>query len=91
MNPGYVMVDCTGVELTSAEAKTITGLHAKAHAALQTGKLCLACNCTYNGYPVSPIPVQALEVENGTIIASAEWLQVFITSADSVTVQSMIT
>lgn len=87
---GYVDVDCTGVELTSNEAKTISGLHAKAHAAIKTGKMCRACNCTYNDHPVTPIPVQAIEVENGTIIASAEWLQVFITSADSVTVQSMI-
>ena len=87
---GYILVDCTGIELTAAEAKTISGMHARAAAAVKTGKPCFACNCTYNSYPVSPIPVQAIEVENGTIIASAEWLQVFITSADSVTVQSMI-
>ena len=90
MNGGYILVDCTGVELTAQSAKTISGLHAKAKAAKQTGKPCYACNCTYNGYKVSPIPVQVIEVSGGTIIASAEWLQVFITEADSVTVQNML-
>lgn len=87
---GYIDVDCTGVELTSAEAKTISGLYAKANAAFKTGKMCRACNCTYNSFPVTPIPVQVIKVTNGTIIASAEWIQVFITSADSVTVQNML-
>ena len=87
---GYILVDCTGVELTAESATTISGLHAKAEAAKDTGKHCFACNCTYNGYKVSPIPVQVIEVSGGTIIASAEWLQVFITSADSVTVQNML-
>lgn len=90
MASGYILVDCTGVELTADSATTISGLHAKAKAAKDTGKACYACNCTYNGYKVSPIPVQVIEVSGGTIIASAEWLQVFITSADSVTVQNML-
>lgn len=90
MNGGYILVDCTGVELTAQSAKTISGLHAKAKAAKKTGKACYACNCTYNSYPVSPIPVQVIEVEGETIIATAEWIQVFITKADSVTVQNML-
>ena len=90
MASGYILVDCTGVELTADSATTISGLHAKAKAAKDTGKVCFACNCTYNGYKVSPIPVQVIEVTGGTIIASADWLQVFITSADSVTVQNML-
>ena len=89
---GYILVDCTGIELTAAEAKTISGMHARAAAAVKTGKPCFACNCTYNGYPVSPIPVQVIQLDdsNETIIASAEWIQVFITKANSVTVQNML-
>ena len=87
---GYILVDCTGVELTADSATTISGFNARAKAAKATGKPCFACNCTYNGYKVSPIPVQVIELENGTVIASAEWLQVLITSADSVTVQNML-
>lgn len=90
MASGYILVDCTGVELTADSATTINGLYAKAKAANDTGKPCFACNCTYNSYKVSPIPVQVIEVSDGTIIASAEWLQVFITTADSVTVQNML-
>ena len=87
---GYILVDCTGVELTADSAKTISGLHARAKAAKKSGKPCFACNCTYNDFPVTPIPVQVIEVDNETIIASAEWIQVFITKADSVTVQNML-
>lgn len=89
---GYALFDATGLELTADSATTISGFHARAAAARKTGKACYACNCTYNGYKVSPIPVQVIQLDddNETIIASAEWLQVFITKADSVTVQNML-
>lgn len=86
---GYIDVDCTGVELTSAEAKIIPGIFNRANAAYKTRKMCRACNCNYNGYRVSPIPVQVV-IANNVIIASAEWIQVFITNEDSVTVQNML-
>lgn len=86
---GYVMVDCTGLNLNTSSEQTITGIYAKAKAALDSGKPCIAANCNMSGAPCSPCSVIAWE-EGTTIIATGHVLRLSITDADKVTVINLV-
>lgn len=87
-NGGYVMFDCRGLDLSSAEEQSKPGIYADALKAIALNKPVYAINCNYGGKPFSPVPV-TVHVDNGTVIASANVLQVFITSADKATVTNL--
>lgn len=55
-NPGYVMVDFTGVDV-SGNSVTINGITKRAKEALNSGKPCYACNLMKGGNYISPMPV----------------------------------
>lgn len=86
---GYVMFDCRGLDLSSAEEQSKPGIYAEATRALATNKPVSAINCNYGGAEFSPVPV-ACHMADTTIIASFGVLQVFITSADKCTVQNLV-
>lgn len=86
---GYVMVDCTGLNLNTSSEQTISGIYAKAKAALDSGKPCIAANCNMSGAPCSPCSVIAW-MEGTTIIATGHVLRLSITSADKVTVTNLV-
>lgn len=86
---GYVMVDCTGLNLNTSSEQTISGIYAKAKAALESGKPCIATNCNMSGAPCSPCSVIAW-MEGTTIIATGHVLRLSITSADKVTVTNLV-
>lgn len=88
-NSGYIMVDCGGLNLGSSDSQTIDGIYEKAVAALVTGKLVLATNCTMSGMPTSPIAVVAWQ-ELGGIIATGHVLRIAIGEDDSVTVTNLV-
>lgn len=88
---GYVMVDCGGMNLLADSAQTIAGLYAKCTKAYASGKQILACNANYGeNVPMTPIPVFGI-IEDGVYILTASILQVRVTSADSVTITSLVT
>jgi len=86
---GYVMVDCTGLNLNISTEQTIAGIYSKAKAALDSGKPCIAANCNMSGAPCSPCSVIAW-MEGTTIIATGHVLRLSITSADKVTVTNLV-
>lgn len=86
---GYVMVDCTGLNLNTSSEQTISGIYAKAKAALDSGKPCIAANCNMSGAPCSPCSVIAW-MEGTTIIATGHVLRLSITNADKVTVTNLV-
>lgn len=86
---GYVMVDCTGLNLNTSSEQTISGIYAKAKAAIDSGKPCIAVNCNMSGAPCSPCSVIAW-MEGTTIITTAHVLRLSITSADKVTVTNLV-
>lgn len=86
---GYVMVDCTGLNLNTSSEQTISGIYAKAKAALDSGKPCIAANCNMSGAPCSPCSVIAW-MEGTTIIATGHVLRLSITTADKVTVTNLV-
>lgn len=86
---GYVMVDCTGLNLNTSSEQTIDGIYAKAKSALDSGKPCIAANCNMSGAPCSPCSVIAW-MEGTTIIATGHVLRLSITSDDKVTVTNLV-
>ena len=83
---GYIMIDCTGLNLLASESQTVNGLYAKCVEALETGKPCIACNLIYGaGVPMSPVPVFGI-YEDDNIIFTASVLQIVVTPEDGVTI-----
>lgn len=90
MNGGYVLVDCTGINLLSQTSQTVTGIYEKCKNAIKYNKPIFAVNCEYgSGVPMTPIAVMAIE-EAGTIIFTASILQIRVSSADAVTIVSLL-
>lgn len=90
MNGGYVMIDCTGIDLLKGETpQTVTGLYAKVQAAMQTGKPIYAFGMIWgSGKPVTPVQVFCIQFDN-EVICTASTLQVRVNSSDVVTIVNM--
>lgn len=86
---GYIVVDCTGINLNTSSEQTIAGIYNKCIAALDTGKPVFAANCNMSGAPCSPVSVAAWK-EGTTIIATGHVFRMTITSADKVTVTNLV-
>lgn len=87
---GYIIIDCNGLDLEKSTKQTIVGIFSRVKDAYNTGKQCLACNCTWSGYKASPISVMINPLSTGIYVATANTLQVQIDPQDGVTVVNMI-
>ena len=93
MNGGYIMVDCKGLDLTSNEEQTISGLYNDMVNAIKTGKPLVAYNCVWgsnNDSPMTPIPFFAQNWTDSLVVGTASILNISCTSADKVTVTSLV-
>lgn len=93
MNGGYIMVDCKGLDLTSREEQTISGLYNDMVNAIKTGKPLVAYNCVWgsnNDSPMTPIPFFAQNWTDSLVVGTASILNISCTSADKVTVTSLV-
>lgn len=89
MRGGYVMIDCTGLDLIKGStAQTINGLYAAVKSAMVVNKPIVAVNCNWDGKPVTPIYVMAIDFTTA-IICTASTLQVQITPEDVVTIVNL--
>lgn len=87
---GYILVDCTGLDLIKGSTpQTITGIHAATKTAMVTGKPIVACNANWSGRPVTPISVMAIDFGSEIICTSAT-LQIVITPSDVVTIVNLV-
>lgn len=90
-NPGYILVDCGGLNLMSSSEQTKTGIYARAKAALASGKPCFAVNCIMGtGRQCSPVSVAAWQEDSDTIIATGHVFRVTIEEDDGVTVTNLL-
>ena len=87
---GYVIIDCDGLELTDSTKQTLAGVFARVHEAYNTGKPCIAYNCTWESYKISPISIMVNPRPSGNYIATASTLQIEIDPQDGVTVINML-
>lgn len=91
MNGGYMMIDCTGLDLTDGSTQEIEGIFAQVDTAYKTGKPAYAYGCVFGDYGVmSPIAVMLLPYGSGTYTATASTLQITVTSDDEVTITNLV-
>lgn len=90
MNGGYFLVDCEGLDLTSAESVTKTGFWKKAVQALAVNKPIVAHNCVYgSGKPVSPVTCFGWYLSSSSIVIVGATLHIIVGYDDSVIVQDV--
>ncbi len=91
MNPGYTLVDCTGVDLTETEQQTVTGIYEKVALAYAAGKPVFAGNMVYGNLGViTPVPVMVNSDGTTGYFATSSILQVHVETGDKVTVATLI-
>ena len=86
MNGGYILVDCAGLELSSAEAQSISGIWKKAVAAIKVQKPIIVENCTYGEAPVSPVTCFGWRLADDEIVIVGATLHVHVKDDDTATV-----
>ena len=90
MKGGYHLVDCEGLDLTSAVKVTKTGFWNKAKLALAQDKPIVAYNCIYgSGKPVSAVTCFGWYLDASTIVIVGATLHIIIDSSDGVIVQDV--
>lgn len=90
MKAGYVLIDCTGVDLLEETEQTVPGLYARVKAAEASGKMMIAENCVW-GDQGHMSPIQVFTVNFGTYyVITASTLQLWLTNADKLTVHNMV-
>lgn len=90
MNGGYILVDCTGLEINETEKQTISGIFAKIKKAYETNKPVYAYNCTFNGARMTPIAVMVNPI-GADYVGTASTLQLWVDKDDGVTIVNFIT
>ena len=87
MNGGYLLVDCTGIDLTSQSEVTISGIWKKAVTALAQKKPIIAHNCVYGtGVKVSPVTCFGWYISSTEIVIVGATLHIHIKNTDKVRV-----
>lgn len=84
---GYIMVDCTGLDLTETDAQSITGIWDKAVSAIAADKPIIAHGCVYGtGVPVSPVTCFGWYIAADEIVIVGATLHIHIKDDDTATV-----
>ena len=87
MKGGYILADCTGLDLTKETAQTINGIWNKAVTAISAGKPIIAQNCVYGtGVPVSPVTCFGWYISATEIVIVGATLHIHIKNDDTATV-----
>lgn len=89
MESGYIMIDCAGLDLKTYDGSAISGIYKRTETALNSGKLCLACNCLFDGEKATPIAVMVNKVTTG-IACTFATLQLLIKSNDTVEITNFV-
>ena len=90
---GYFMIDCKGLDLTDDSEQIINGLYAQMQKGLASKKPLIAYNCVWGSNldsPMSPIHFFAQQWTTGLVVGTASILNIACTSADKVTVTSLV-
>lgn len=91
MNGGYYLLDCKGLDLTSASAQTISGSWNDCVTALKVGKPIVAHNCIYGtGVPVSPVTCFGWYIAADEIVIVGATLHIHVKNNDKCTVVDVV-
>lgn len=86
MKGGYILVDVTGLNLSSSSEQEITGIWDKAVTALKVGKPIVVHGCTYGAAPVSPVTCFGWYIGTDEIVIVGATLHVHIKNNDTAVV-----
>ena len=91
MNGGYIMVDCTGLDLIKGSTpQTIAGLYNLVKSAMGCNKPIFAVNCVWDDKGlVTPIQCFCIDFGDYGIIATASTLQIHIAPNNVVTIVNL--
>lgn len=90
MDAGIIMVDCKGLDLLADSTQEISGLYDRLTEARATDKVVVAHNVVWGDTgKTSPIPVILTAPQANTYVCTASTLQIWVTSADEVTIVNM--
>ena len=91
LNGGYTQIDCTGIELNSAEKQTVAGIYKQVETAYKANKQVIACNATFAEAGCTPISVMVNPAPGvaDTYVCTAATLQLWIDKENGVTVVNM--
>lgn len=93
MKGGYFMVDLKGLDLTDDTEQTISGLYAQMQKAIKSKKPLIGFNSVWGSNsdsPMTPIHFFAQQWSDGLVVGTASILNITCTSADKVTVTSLV-
>lgn len=93
MKGGYFMVDLKGLDLTDDSEQTISGLYAQMQKAIKSKKPLIGFNSVWGSNsdsPMTPIHFFAQQWSDGLVVGTASILNITCTSADKVTVTSLV-
>ena len=93
MNGGYFMVNLKGLDLTSAEEQTITGLYDQMQKAIKSGKPLIGYGAVWGSNsdsPLTPIHFFAQQWNSTMVVGTSSILNITCTNADKVTVTSLV-
>ena len=85
-NGGYIMVDCTGLDLSLSTAQEIPGIWNKAVKAMAQNKPIIAHGCKYSTAAVSPVTTFGWYIDTDEIVIVGATLHVHIKDDDTATV-----
>ena len=90
LNPGYILLDGGGIDLSTSDSQTITGAWDRTVTAIKTGKPIWAFNTKYgSGKPLTPVPVFAWYLSATSAVIVGATLHIIVSSDDSCVVQDV--
>ena len=89
-NPGYYMMDCTGIDLDDATAQTVAGIYAKAERALASGKPVILTGLVDDDLILGPVHATLTQTASTTITATFTTYSVAVAKPSTATVTDLL-
>lgn len=87
---GYIIIECTGIDMLSEESQSLTGLYERVQEAIKSGKPIYATGLTWGEQgTISPIEIFTVQFD-GYVVCTASTIQIIVASDDSVTINNLI-
>ncbi len=90
MNGGYIMVNCTGLNLSETDPQSISGIWNEAKKAIAANKPIVAYGAIYGSADVSPVPVFGWYLAEDEIVIVGATLHVHVKDDDTATVLDVV-
>lgn len=86
MKGGYILIDCTGLDLSVGTAQEVAGSWKNAQNALNSDKPIIAVGATYGSASVTPVTCFAWRISETEIVIVGATLHCHVKSDNTVTV-----